>query len=72
VKELKEKYNVYFFIPTGTAHGRDPALRRYWEKLLGAENVGILEDASDPCTAIAKVMAGAAPKPVSTPATVRL
>jgi hypothetical protein len=71
VKELKEKYHVYFFIPTGTDHGRDPALHRYWEKLLGAENVGTLEDATDPCTAIAKVMTGAV-KPVSTPTTVRL
>lgn len=70
VKELKEKFRIYFFIPAGTTHGRDPSLRVYWEKLLGAENVGILEDVSDPCTAIAGVMTGS--KAISTETTIRL
>lgn len=56
VKEVKEKYNVYFLIPVGTCHGRDPALRRYWEKLLGAKNVGMIDDPSDLCNIIARVM----------------
>lgn len=74
VREVKEKFHLYFFIPEGTSHGRDPALRRYWEKLIGAENVGSLPDPSELCNAIAGVMTRAEgkPLPVTTPATIRL
>jgi hypothetical protein len=75
VKEVRERFNVFFFIPRDTAHGRDPALKRYWEKLIGVENVGELTDPSDLCNAIARVVARkdrTKPIPVSTSANVRL
>jgi len=75
VKEVQERFNVFFFIPRDTSHGRDPALKRYWDKLLGAENVGELTNPSDLCNAIAKVMTrkdASEPLPVSTSANVRL
>lgn len=71
VREVKEKFNVHFFIPRDTYHGRDPALWRYWEKLIGAENVGSLENPAALCEAIASVMTGQAPKP-ATEGTIRL
>lgn len=52
VKELKEKYNVFYVIPQHTSHGRDPKIRKEWENILGAENVLLLEDEQAICELI--------------------
>ncbi len=51
IKEVQEKYNLYFIIPQHTAHGTDPVLRDYWEQKLG-QNVLMLPDASHICDLI--------------------
>lgn len=53
VKEAQEKYNVFYIIPTHTSHGSNPAIRESWSKLLGAENVLLLEDEATICELIA-------------------
>ncbi len=73
VKEVKERFNIHFFIPGGTCNGRDPALRRYWEKLIGVDNVSMLPDPSALCDAISRVMTREKGEPVKdTPTTIRL
>lgn len=72
IAECKERYHVFFLIPGGTSHGNSPALRAYWDGLIGAENVLRMEDANDVCNIVADTigrMEGAAvPKPLTTPA----
>jgi len=52
IKEVQEKYNLFFIIPEHTSHGKDPSLRTYWEDLLG-ENVVMMPNASQICDIIA-------------------
>ena len=49
IKELKEKYHLYFIIPTHTYHGRDPSIHQYWRDLIGPENVLVLDDEGAIC-----------------------
>ena len=58
VKECQEQYDIFFVIPTNTNHGRDHALRVYWEKLLGADRVLLVRDTSVICDAIVSAVQG--------------
>jgi hypothetical protein len=49
VKECQQKYNIFFVIPRDTSGGSNTSVSRYWEKLLGAENVLHMESATDIC-----------------------
>jgi hypothetical protein len=53
VRELKERYHVFFLIPRNTSHGRDPHLRDAWVKLLGEEYVLNIDDEGVICETIA-------------------
>lgn len=57
LREAQEKYNVYFIIPAAANHGRDPGLLKAWQGLLGANNVLVLNDVSQVCSAITGVIA---------------
>jgi hypothetical protein len=61
VKEVTDKWNVYFVIPAGTSHAHDPRLNDYWVKLLGASNVIHLDDASQICGSIVETVTGSGP-----------
>lgn len=52
VKEAQEKFHVFFLLPTGASHGRDPAVKKAWTDLLG-QNVIELDNPEDVCEAIA-------------------
>ena len=56
VEEAKEKFNVYFIIPSGTAHYRQNWLFDCWAKLLGAQNVLKLDDPSAISEAVATII----------------
>ncbi|MBI2449962.1 MAG: hypothetical protein HYV47_00325 [Candidatus Nealsonbacteria bacterium] len=44
VAEAKEKYHIFFLIPTGAHGGRNPAVMQRWVELLGQEFVVQLEN----------------------------
>jgi hypothetical protein len=52
VKEAKERYHVFFVIPSRASHGTDPELKKRWAKLLGPQNVIVLDDPDAVCEAI--------------------
>lgn len=52
VADLQKTYNVFHVIPTHTVHGKDSELKSYWRKLLGEQNVFILEDPNNICELI--------------------
>jgi len=52
IKELQERYEVVFFIPTGASNSGDEDIRGAWQKVLG-QNTMILENPDDVCEAIA-------------------
>ncbi len=52
VAELKERFDVYYFIPSGTFHSEDPRLLEFWRGLLG-QNVIRLDDLDAVCETIA-------------------
>lgn len=56
IREVSERYNVFFIIPSGTEHFKDPALRECWAGLLGAEHVIMLEDPSLVCETIGSIV----------------
>lgn len=56
VKEVQEKYHVYFVIPGNTNHGNDPKLHAYWEKLLGSEYVIRMEHPSQINSTVARAI----------------
>lgn len=53
IKEAQEKYHVFFIIPAGTHHARDPRLANRWTELLGADHVLHLDDPDLVCETIA-------------------
>lgn len=53
IKEVQERYNVFFLIPEGTHNASDPSLRRHWGELLGPEHVIMLDDANHICETVA-------------------
>ena len=52
IEEVREKYHVFFVIPRGASHGGDPKLQKRWSRLLGPQNVLMLDDAEGVCEAI--------------------
>lgn len=52
IQEAKEKYNVFFIVPTGASGGRNSAIYRRWVDLLGQEYVMELDDPEAVCEAI--------------------
>lgn len=46
VKELQERYHVFFLIPRRASNGSDPRLRAKWTGLLGDDHVLLVEDAT--------------------------
>jgi hypothetical protein len=52
VRELKERYDVYFIIPAEGYHSADPRLLKFWRDLLG-QNVIQLDDLDAVCETIA-------------------
>jgi hypothetical protein len=52
VAELKERFDVYYIIPSGTFHADDPKLLGFWRGLLG-QNVIRLDDLDAVCETIA-------------------
>jgi len=55
IKEVKEKWEVYFIIPEHTYHARDPKLQARWNELLG-QNVLRLDDESAICELVASTV----------------
>ena len=52
VKELRQRYHVFYLLPQAASYGGDPTILGFWRKLLG-QNVLQLEDADAVCETIA-------------------
>jgi hypothetical protein len=52
VKELRERYHVFYILPQGASYGGDATILGFWRKLLG-QNVLELEDPEAVCETIA-------------------
>lgn len=52
LREARERYHVFFVIPRGASHGADPELKKRWSKLVGPQNVIMLDDPDAVCEAI--------------------
>jgi hypothetical protein len=57
VKEVEEKYHIFFVLPKMTSHYGDRELEKYWKKLLGEDNFIRLEDPDKICEAIVAAVA---------------
>lgn len=53
VKEVKEKFHLYFIIPRGASHGSNTTVSDFWRDLLGGQSVIFLDDAADVSETIA-------------------
>jgi len=53
VRECQQKYNVFFVIPRDTSGGDKSSVAHYWERLLGAQNVIHMANATDICELVA-------------------
>lgn len=45
IKEVREKYHVFFVLPEAASNGHDHGIRAEWERLLGHEHVLMLPEA---------------------------
>jgi len=52
VAEVQERYNLFFVIPSGTSHYSDPKLKAFWQKLIGGENVIMLDQPDAVCESV--------------------
>lgn len=52
IKEVKEKYYLYFVIPGGAYHSTETQIRDQWARLIGDQSVIMLDDPSSVCEAI--------------------
>lgn len=52
IAACQEKWHIFFIIPKGTSHYHEPDLKADWQRLLGAENVLMLEDPNGVCELI--------------------
>jgi len=52
VRELRERYHVFYILPQGASYGGDATILGFWRRLLG-QNVLELEDAEAVCETIA-------------------
>jgi len=50
--EVRRRWDTYFLLPTGAAHGRDARVRTFWRDLLG-QNALELDDLDAACETIA-------------------
>lgn len=53
IKDAKERYHVFFIIPSGTMHGGESSLFNFWSELLGADHVLRLQDPAQVCDLVA-------------------
>jgi hypothetical protein len=53
VAEVQQRYHVYFIVPGGASHGRDPRILTFWEQTLGPERVIALQDPEETSECIA-------------------
>jgi hypothetical protein len=56
IKECQQMYHIFYIMPQLTSHGRDTSIQNDWKRLLGSENVLILQNAEDICELIATTM----------------
>ena len=56
IREVSERYNVFFIIPSGTEHYKDPVLRQCWAGLIGAEHVIALDEPNLVCETIGSIV----------------
>jgi hypothetical protein len=52
IAACKERWHVFFIIPKGTSHYAEPDLKADWQRLIGAENVLMLDDPNGICELI--------------------
>lgn len=57
MKEVQERYNVYFVIPNMTSHYGDSVLTSTWKRYLPEENIMLLQDPESICELIASTVA---------------
>jgi hypothetical protein len=57
VREAQQRYHVFFVIPNMTQHYHDDELRRYWQALLGQQNVLKLDEPNKICETIVAAVA---------------
>ena len=55
VAEAQERYNVYFIVPGGASHGRDPRILDFWRAAIGEDRVIVLQSPEEisQCIALA-------------------
>lgn len=53
IAEVRERYHLYFIIPTGAAAGQNPKIKEFWETHVGPQSVILLDDPSDVSETIA-------------------
>lgn len=58
IREVKERWHVYFVIPAGTSHANEPGLKTHWEDLLGVESVLWLDDPKRLADLVAQTVGG--------------
>jgi len=52
IKEVQERYNLFFIIPGGSSYYSEPWLKETWSELVGEEHVLMLDDPEVVCEAI--------------------
>lgn len=55
IREVKEKYNLFYVIPLNTSGGRDPEIWSTWRSMLGEEYVLGMEKTSQVCDLVGTV-----------------
>ena len=53
VAEVERRYHVYFIVPGGASHGRDPQIIQFWERAISRDHVIILQDPGETSECIA-------------------
>lgn len=57
IKEVKDRYHLFFVIPNMTSYYGDASLEKYWVELIGQQNVLKLEDPTKICELIVGAVA---------------
>jgi hypothetical protein len=57
VKEVQERYHLFFVVPALTNHYNDPKLYKYWNSLIGQQRILKLDDPKKICELIATSIA---------------
>jgi hypothetical protein len=52
IEKVQEMYHLFYIIPVGASHGKDPHLKETWQDLIGPQNVLMLDDPAAVCEAI--------------------